>query len=104
MKTSLVVRFPEAIVAIYAAKQTLKDVVAADLTATGSVQDESPVEWSVAGSPNEPTENAIHLVFTLDDADQAEALHTYLEDHAETTLVKTASRNEKVVTVQYEVS
>lgn len=108
LKTSTVVRFPEAVVTIYSEKQSLLDVDAGDLTATGSVQTDKPVVWAVASGDDAPTKNSISVIFTLTNDEQANNLSTYLNDNLDTTMVSDAEvgtgENSNRVTVKYEIT
>ncbi len=87
IKTSAVVRFPEAITTSYALRNTLANITKTQLSDTGSVREDKPVPWTVVTQGNDdPT--TVKLLFTLDTQGQAEALDTYLSGNAQTTLVK----------------
>lgn len=106
LKTAAVVRFPEAIAAVFAAKLSLENVTANDLITTGSVQAGAPTVWAVAAGDSAPTRNTITLQFTLATDAEATELQTYLDANTDTTMVKSATvsgDNNKVVLVMYEL-
>lgn len=107
-KAAIVVRFPEALMTVYAQKQTLAGIDADDLTATGSVRANTPMTWSVAtGEGNTPTADTLSLQMTFDRDNQAEAILEYLNDNIDTTMVDEVSRGDgeesNVLTVKYSV-
>lgn len=106
-KAAIVVRFPEALMMVYALKQTFDDADADDLTATGSVRTDSPVPWEIAGDDDAPTADTLSVKLTFTGDSQAEAVHDYLQDNIDTTMVEEVSRGESeesnVLTVKYSV-
>ncbi len=106
-KAAIVVRFPEALMTVYAQKRSLEAVTASDLVSTGSVRAGSPVTWEVAsGDDDKPTADTLSIKLTFDRDTQAEAVKSYLEDNTDTTMVdevKGDADNDKVLTVKYSV-
>ena len=103
-KTVIVVRFPEALMTIYARKQTLADTDADDLTDTGSVRAGSPVAWTVAGGDDAPGESKLSINLSFDEDSTAEEMKAYLDRHLDTTLVSETAisgDNSKVLKVTY---
>ena len=86
IKTSAVVRFPEAITTSYALRNTLADVTQENLSDTGSVREGKPIPWIVVAEGNDDP-SSVQLRFTLDTQGQADALNSYLSGNAQTTLV-----------------
>ncbi len=105
-KAALVVRFPEAVMTVYAQSQTLVGTTAQNLIDTGSVQRGVPLAWTVAGSSNAPTPNTLSVSLTFGTNSAAEAMETYLDNNLDTTMVSEAgvdATNDKVLTVKYEI-
>ncbi len=103
-KAVLVVRFPEALLSVYAKKQTLLGASEGDLTKTGSVRTGIPATWEVAGGDDKPTATALSVKLTFEKSEVVEVLKTYLDDSKDTTLVSEVavdSDNGKVLTVTY---
>ncbi len=86
IKTSAVVRFPEAITTSYALRNTLANVTRTHLSDTGSVREDKPVPWAVVAEGNDDP-YSVQMRFTLDTQGQAEALNAYLNGNAQTTLI-----------------
>ncbi len=105
-KAAIVVRFPEALMTVYAQKRTLEGISDEDLVSTGSVRAGSPVAWEVAGGDDAPTADTLSVKLTFDRDTQAEAIKSYLEDNTDTTMVEQVAADgddDKVLTVKYSV-
>ena len=105
-KAAIAVRFPEAIMTIYALRQTLVGTTNAELVSTGSVQSNQPVTWGVASTPA-PSANSLSISLTFDDSSTASSMRTYLTNNSDTMLVSTAAvdaGNGKILTVTYDLN
>ncbi len=105
-KATIVVRFPEALMTVYALKQTLEDATAADLVSTGSVRSNSPVTWAVADGDDAPEASTLSINMTFDDSETASAMEDYLNGVTGTTLVSSAkvdTNNDAILKVTYEL-
>lgn len=105
-QAAIVVRFPEALMTMYAQKRTLEDVTAAELVGTGSVRDGSPVTWEVADGDDAPTADTLSVKMTFDEESQAAAIKSYLEDNIDTTMVDQVEVDEddaSILTVRYSI-
>lgn len=106
-KTAVAVRFPEALVSVYARKQSFVGTTDADLTSTGSVRAGTPFSWTIAGGDDAPTRNILKLSLTFEDAEEAELIKDYLVDNRDSLMVTAAevsAKDKKVVSVTYGVN
>ena len=105
-KTAVAVRFPEALVAVYSRALSLEDTGDTDLIATGSVQEDIPVEWTVAGGDNKPTKSTLQLNLTFDNETEAEIVKDYLVGNQDSLMVSAAALsadNDKMLLVTYKI-
>ena len=107
VKTAIGVRFPEALVVIYSRKLSFVDTEDEDLIATGSVQRDVPVMWTIAGGAAAPTKNTLQLNLTFDAEKEAATIKDYLTNNKDSLMVSTAelsTRNDKTLLVTYEIN
>ena len=105
-KVALATRFPEALMTIYAQKQTLLSTTAADLVGTGSVRAGSPVAWTVAADSDAPTATGLSVNLTFSDESVAKTLESYLKDNMDSMLVSSAeidNDSKEILKVTYSV-
>lgn len=105
-KAAVVVRFPEAVMTVYARKGKLTDTSAADLTATGSARTDAPVTWAVSSGSDAPTADTLSIDLTFSSESEAKAMQEYLADNLDTTLVSAAEVDDtdgKILKVTYSV-
>lgn len=97
-----VVRMPEALLTAFLQNnRTLVSVTATNLTGTGSVRENQPVEWSVGTTAAQ----RITINITLTDNDEATAFATLLNANSGNTMVDTVTvaSESAVAAVEYEL-
>lgn len=107
IKTSVAVRFPEALVSIYAREQSFVGVTKADLIGTGSVRDGIPLGWTIASGDDAPTRDTLKLTLTFGNGKDAEILKEYLEDNKDLLMVTAAevsASDKKLLSITYGIN
>lgn len=107
IQTAAVVRFPEAIMTIYAQTNRLTSVSKNDLIGTHSVVNNKPLAWIVmATGAHRANKDEISIKFSFPNNTQTRGFLDYLNAHINTTMVKSAASadNGRAAIVRYSVS
>ena len=105
-KAAIAVRFPEALLSVYAKQQTFTGTTLDDLVKTGSVRAGSPVVWSIASGDDAPKDDTLKVRLTFDSDSEAGVLKTYLDNNKDAMMVSditTDTEDEKTLVITYEI-